>query len=183
MEIGSVIFLVVIWRVAIYRRGLSKEIKENNLEFYDLEKWSYLKRKCWRIFWDWEYLKVYKNLRTWKKEELIVTKALCQKKISQRNIWSEAIPVVAIIISCGSVFISILGIVFNTVPENQIMQEVAESGIRFDEYAVIFILITVLAAILWLISAIEYIVSNKYKSLLYMCESILEDKENNDKTV
>jgi len=31
---------------------------------------------------------------------------------------------------------------------------------------------------LWFISTIQYIVGNKYKSLLYMCESILEAKEN-----
>ena len=126
-----------------------------------------------------EYIyNAYKDLKTWGKEELRVTKALCQKKIPQRNIWSEAIPVVAIIISCGSVFISILGIVFGTLSENQIMQEMAESEIRFDEYAVIFILIIGLATILWFISTIQYIVGNKYKSLLYMCESILEAKEN-----
>lgn len=178
MEIGSVILFGVICFVAIYRRGLSKEIKEKNLDFYDLKKWSSLKKASWLIFLDWQYLKIYKDLKTWGKEELRVTKALCQKKISRRNIWSEAIPVVAIIISCGSIFISILGIVFGTLPENQIMQEVAESGVSFDEYIMIFILITGLAAILWFKSAIEYIVSNKYKSLLYMCESILEAKEN-----
>lgn len=178
MEIGSVILLGGIFLVVIYRSGLSKEFKENNLEFYDLKKWSSLKTASWLIFLDWKYLKIYKDLKTWGKEELRVTKALCQKKIPQRNIWSEAIPVVAIIISCGSVFISILGIVFGTLLENQIMQEMAESGIRFDEYAVIFILIIGLATILWFISTIQYIVGNKYKSLLYMCESILEAKEN-----
>lgn len=130
---------------------------------------------------DWKYLKIYKDLKTWKKEELIVTKALCQKKISQRNIWSEALPVLAIIISCCSVFISILGIVFGAVPENQFMQEISESGNIFDEYIMIFVWITVLAAILWFISAIENIISNKYKALLYMCESILEIKKNTDK--
>ena len=41
------------------------------------------------------------------------------------------------------------------------MQEMEESGIRFDEYAVIFILITGLATILWFISTIQYIVGNK----------------------
>lgn len=182
MEIGSVILLVVILIVAIYRSGLSKEIKENNLEFYDLKKWSSLKWKSWLIFLDWEYLKVYKDLKTWGREEIRVTKTLCQKKIPQRNIWGEAIPVVAIIMSCGAVFISILGIVFGILPENQTIQEVAESGIRLYEYTMIFTLIAGLAATLWVISAIEYIVSDRYKLLLYMCESILEDKENNDKT-
>ena len=152
MEIGSVILLGGIFLVVIYRSGLSKEFKENNLEFYDLKKWSSLKTASWLIFLDWKYLKIYKDLKTWGKEELRVTKALCQKKI--------------------------LGIVFGTLSENQIMQEMAESGIRFDEYAVIFILIIGLATILWFISTIQYIVGNKYKSLLYMCESILEAKEN-----
>ena len=43
MEIGSVILLGGIFLVVIYRSGLSKEFKENNLEFYDLKKWSSLK--------------------------------------------------------------------------------------------------------------------------------------------
>lgn len=38
MEIGSVILLGGIFLVVIYRSGLSKEFKENNLEFYDLKK-------------------------------------------------------------------------------------------------------------------------------------------------
>ena len=40
MEIGSVILLGGIFLVVIYRSGLSKEFKENNLEFYDLKKWA-----------------------------------------------------------------------------------------------------------------------------------------------
>ena len=56
MEIGSVILLGGIFLVVIYRSGLSKEFKENNLEFYDLKKWSSLKTASWLIFLDWKYL-------------------------------------------------------------------------------------------------------------------------------
>ena len=54
MEIGSVILLGGIFLVVIYRSGLSKEFKENNLEFYDLKKWSSLKTASWLIFLDWK---------------------------------------------------------------------------------------------------------------------------------
>lgn len=37
MEIGSVILLGGIFLVVIYRSGLSKEFKENNLEFYTIK--------------------------------------------------------------------------------------------------------------------------------------------------
>ena len=50
MEIGSVILLGGIFLVVIYRSGLSKEFKENNLEFYDLKKWSSLKTASWLIY-------------------------------------------------------------------------------------------------------------------------------------
>ena len=43
MEIGSVILFRGIFLVVIYRSGLSKEFKENNLEFYDLKKLSSFK--------------------------------------------------------------------------------------------------------------------------------------------
>ena len=85
MEIGSVILLGGIFLVVIYRSGLSKEFKENNLEFYDLKKWSSLKTASWLIFLDWKYLKIYKDLKTWGKEELRVTKALCQKENSTKK--------------------------------------------------------------------------------------------------
>ena len=59
--IGSVILLGGIFLVVIYRSGLSKEFKENNLEFYDLKKWSSLKTASWLIFWTGipeEYIKI-----------------------------------------------------------------------------------------------------------------------------
>ena len=177
MTVEAVIFGIAILLITIYREALFREKKENNLQIYDLGKWSLLKKKSWLIFLDFPYLKIYKELSTWEKKELEITKILCQKKISRKNIWTEAIPVVAVMMSCSSIFVSIFGVILNGIAEKQVIVEtVAESGL--DEYIMILFLLSGIAIVLWFISAVEYLFTNRYKALMYICESLLESKGN-----
>lgn len=167
-----VIMVIVVW----YQNKVERELQNKELIFFDWNKWKRIKRKSWWLFLDFEYLKMEKELMSWSKCELITMKALCKKKISSRNIWSEVVPAIAIFTGILSASISVFGIVADlhvSLPQ----EDIENAGQMFYDDIVQYDIIAIIPFVLWFISVAEYFLSKRYKNILIMCESILEQKE------
>jgi len=160
--------------LAIYQKEVRKEEQRIMRDSLNLKRWSELKRKGMFWFLDMCYLRIYEDLKQWEYNELVIAKALCRKKICDKSIWLDAIPIMALILSCGSIFFSVIGIVFTKIPDDIFLQELDNTSKSLEEYLMIFFIVVIGSIVFWILSGVKKVVTHKYKALLYMCESILE---------